>query len=106
MYAMATLWRDGREIWRIEHHGDRVREDLKVTGKPPEEFEAIRSDYAVKQKSDGQVDWYFEMPVELAKRMTGFKHDESNEALDDKFEELKGMVQAEAAGRRSRWKFW
>jgi len=57
-------------------------------GTPPDSFKAIRDEYAAKQPGEPDVDWYFEMPLTLAKQLAGFKHDETNPGLDGSFEEL------------------
>jgi hypothetical protein len=81
MYSSVAQWENGKLSWAVVHDGDKAKDDLTVTGTPPEAFGAIRDDYAESQKEDDEageeeVDWYFEIPLELAKQITGFKHDE------------------------------
>lgn len=103
MYAYATYWTDGKNLWNMKHEGDtdKGRNDVTVSGTPPDSFRAIRDDYAERQLGDPRVDWYFEMPLAMAKLLTGFKHDETNPGLDGSYEEL-----AELSGStKSWWKF-
>lgn len=90
MYAYATYWTDGKNLWNMKHEGDtdKGRNDATVSGTPPDSFRAIRDDYAERQLGDPRVDWYFEMPLAMAKLLTGFKHDETNPGLDGSYEEL------------------
>lgn len=102
MYSMATAWKEGKELWCIEHRGgDKGRTDLTVTGTPPEGFKDA------KQENEGQADWYFEMPLALARELTGFKHDEVIKTLDGKYEQLVAAYEAEGAkAKKPWWKFW
>lgn len=77
MYSSATLWRDGAVLWRVGHRGDGEDvHDLTVTGAPPDGLAAIRARQVARQQAgDGQVDYIFDIPVELAASLTGFRHD-------------------------------
>jgi len=107
MYARASYWDNGKSLWSVKHQGDIAegRNDLTVSGTPPELFKAIRDEYAAKQPGDPDVDWYFEIPLALAKQLAGFKHDETNPGLDGSFEELLQRKGKNVTGKR-RWKFW
>ena len=106
MYVHATYWENGRNLWSLKHEGDRPegRYTIIASGSPPRSFQALRDEYAAKQTSDPDVDWYFEMPLALAKQLSGFKHDETNPTLDGTFEELRSIT--ETSSDRSWWKFW
>jgi hypothetical protein len=112
MYQSAAMWRDGREIWSVKHRGgDYGVLDLVVSGAPTEPFEELRTYYFSEQMAAGgasaDVDHIAEIPLELARSITGFKHDAINPDIDDRFRELRGQpggLLAEAA--RPRWKFW
>jgi hypothetical protein len=107
MYAYTTYWDNGKNLWSLKHQGDtdEGKNDLDVFGTPPDSFKAIRDDYARKQLGEPDVDWYFEMPLALAKQLAGFKHDESNPGLDGSFEELTDAKNKNASGKPW-WKFW
>jgi hypothetical protein len=112
MYQSAAMWCDGREIWGVKHRGgDYGIMDLVVNGSPPEPFEELRTRYMSEQMAEGgaeaDADLIAEIPLDLARSITGFKHDEVNPAIDGYFRELRGHATgllAEAARRR--WKFW
>jgi hypothetical protein len=107
MYAHATCWDNGKNLWSVKHQGDTAegRNDLTVSGAPPDSFKAIRDEYAAKQPGDPDVDWYFEIPLALAKQLAGFKHDETNPGLDGSFEELRDREGKSVTGKQW-WKFW
>jgi hypothetical protein len=107
MYARATCWDNGKNLWSLKHQGDtdEARNDLTVLGTPPDSFKAIRDEYAAKQPGDTDVDWYFEMPLAFAKQVAGFRHDDTNHGLDGGFEELTETKNKKASGKPG-WKFW
>jgi hypothetical protein len=113
MYMSAALWRDGREIWSVQHRGgDYGIMDLVIRGSPPEVLENLRSRYFALQAAAGganaDVDHIADIPLELAKSIVGFKHDEINPGIDDtSFRALRQESTGLPAGpTRPKWKFW
>jgi hypothetical protein len=112
MFASATFWRNGETLWRVEHHGDDEVTDLRVTGQPPEDFEPVRAELAAKQAAEDPAakhafDWYFEIPLLLACKLTGFKHDEDLPGTESGgFEILRADGSASAAWSKPWWRFW
>jgi len=116
MYQSAAFWRDGNEIWSVRHRGgDYGIMDLVVKGLPPDPFNDLRTRTFALQASEGgadaDVDYIADIPLELARSIVGFKHDEVNPGIDDNFRELRegstGLLarsSPSSAGRR--WKFW
>ena len=109
MFSGAARWRDGKKIWDVRHQGDRRVTDLAADGELPAEFDEIRKLYAEKQAAEDlkdkfSVDWYFEIPLALAKGLVGFKHDEGGSG---DFEVLAPVAGAGTRpARKSRWRFW
>jgi hypothetical protein len=109
MFSAATLWRDGRRIWRVEHQSELGPAHLAVVGTPPDDFEEVRRHYEAEQAADEgaamPVDFIFEIPLALASKLVGFKHDEATERFSiesfDDFEVLRDERQA-----RPWWRFW
>jgi hypothetical protein len=112
MFCSAAAWSGGRELWRVSHAGDRDIRSLDVRGEPPPELAAIRDAQAAKQDAEGadpQVDWYFEIPLLLAQRISGFKHDEELPAGAGGFVELRAREPGSPAPPRPGrpwWRFW
>lgn len=79
MWSSAALWSGGRPVWTLAHAGDAGDVfDLRIEGTPPEEFAAIRDrQIALQRTDDGEVDHIFDVPLLVARVVTGFKHDEA-----------------------------
>lgn len=112
MFMAAALWREGNEIWSVQHRGgDYSDTDLVVKGALPENFEEVRARCLEAQESaHGDsigVDYVADIPLLLAKSMVGFKHDETNTQIDENFRALRqeptGLL---ARATRPKWKFW
>ena len=87
MYSSATSWQRGRRLWSVEHDAQKALEDLDVQGDPPQEFAAIRDELFAKQ-TDESCDYIFDIPVELARTVTGYRHDRNIGLPKDAFEVL------------------
>ncbi|WP_445370098.1 hypothetical protein ACH518_00365 (plasmid) [Methylomonas sp. HW2-6] len=113
MFSSSAEWNDGQQNWRIQHRGgDYGPTDLSFEGAPPELFSDLRVHYGSKQDAEGgkkaEVDWIFEIPLELAKSYVGFKHDEDIPGVEDgSFEILElsreGLL---AAVSKPWWHLW
>lgn len=79
MVSASFLYRNGRRLWDITHRSEKGIDNLEVDGSPPNEFQAIRAkNLASQQKADAEdegVDYVFEVPLELAEGICGYKHD-------------------------------
>jgi hypothetical protein len=110
MFASAAFWRDGREVWSVQHQGDKAVTDLVVKGVPPSNFEDLRARCFAAQESaePDDVDYVFDIPLDLAKSIVGFRHDQINPEIDDtSFRALaKGPVGLLAKVMKPKWKFW
>ncbi|TIV72343.1 MAG: hypothetical protein E5V89_05805 [Mesorhizobium sp.] len=76
MFARAELWSSGKNIWRIWHSGDKGVRDIHATGDLPASFESLRQQAFSKQDKESDVDYVFDIPLDLAAELTGFRHDE------------------------------
>jgi hypothetical protein len=90
MVCAASGWRDGKEVWSIYHESDQSLEHLETKGDLPPVFTSIRDRLAAQQAEEGgdeaDVDYFFDVGVEVAETLTGFRHDEY--VPDLKFERL------------------
>jgi len=104
MFSSAALWEDGRRVWSVSHQGDEELHHLAADGVLPDFFAGVRDERLATQASEGgdeaQVDYVFEIPLELARRMTGFAHDGAASVEIDRFEIL------DPASTKPRWKLW
>ncbi len=104
MCSSAAGWRDGQCTWSIAHDAQQDMLDLTTSGQPPDSFRQIRSKLLAQQEAEGgtkaEVDLVFDIPLQVAKSIVGFKHDENTEWSDQaSFEAYQDM-------RRPWWKFW
>jgi hypothetical protein len=115
MVCTAEEWRNGRQIWRLEHDAQQSMEHISASGQLPEVYASIEQASAEQQAEAGgkkaDVDYFFEIPVETAKNIVGFKHDEAG-LSGDRFEILEtdpAASQPVASGQRTGkpwWKIW
>ena len=93
MVASVTLWSQGQVMWHLFHDGSGGAKGLEVTGTPPEEFQKIRDRCETLQAEAGgaraNVDYLFEIPLEVALSVAGFKHDQDPvHIVDSLFHEM------------------
>ena len=109
MFSSAEYWADGKMIWRAEHVGEDGPIHLKTSGVLPPDFETMAAAHKAQQEADGGekagVDHYFDIPLNAAKSVIGFKHDEEIPGVDyDKFEVLDKAPTSK--GNTPWWCFW
>lgn len=73
---------DGSAVWSVTHYGDDGSDHLETDGDLPHGFVAIRARFAELHASQGRgrdrVDYIYEIPIETAAAVTGFRSDESD----------------------------
>jgi hypothetical protein len=80
MFSTASGWSRGMQVWKIFHDCEEGRYHLDVSGNPPPALTEIRE--RLKQEQDGaggekaDVDFIYDVPAEVAKSLTGFRHDQ------------------------------
>ncbi len=85
MYSSVAEWSKGEELWSVVHDAQEGILHLKVNGSPPAGFAAIRDRLIAAQSredpEDPGVDCVFDIPVELARELTGYRYDQEIEEL-------------------------
>lgn len=80
MFSCASGWRNGKFVWSVIHNCEKGRYHLEVAGTAPPAFEGIQRRLVAEQDAVGgekaDVDWIYDAPAELAKELTGFRHDQ------------------------------
>jgi hypothetical protein len=80
MNSLAMEWRDGKQIWSVFWDGGAEEKQLQVEGQLPDNFNEVREDiaalHAEMDRDGGGVDVVFELPLDLAEEITGFRHDQ------------------------------
>jgi hypothetical protein len=101
MVCWSEHWREGARRWRIEHSSEKGPTHLASEGERPEAWAAWLADAEAAQAADPDVDAYFEVPLQAAQQLAGFKHDETHAALHpDSFL----VLEPEGGGRK--WWHW
>jgi hypothetical protein len=79
MYSATHGADDGIELWSVVHDAQQSLHDLSISGNPPPELLPIKDKLFLDQKSEdagsAEVDFIFDIPIELAASITGFRHD-------------------------------
>lgn len=95
MFSSASAWKNGKKLWHVAHNGEEGDVlHLETSGNLPSEFESIRKELFAKQEKEAaepddlKVDHVYDLPAQLAKKLTGFSHDEDMPGLDEAFEVL------------------
>jgi hypothetical protein len=85
MYSTVAAWKGGICVWSATHDAQEGILYLHLEGPVPPSATAIRERLMKEQQKNGgansDVDYIFDIPVELAKELTGFRHDEEIEGL-------------------------
>jgi hypothetical protein len=103
-FASAQYWLGGSRAWHVEHSWEKSPQHLAVEGAPPSILESVRREREALQRVDDEVDYFFDIPLECAKHLTGFKHDEEHPGLQyDSFVVLEPS--RTTTRNRSWWKF-
>jgi hypothetical protein len=107
MFSRACAWSKGAEVWSVAHDAQRTRFDLETSGALPPFFAELRDQILAPpaaEDHDSDVDYIFDVPLAVAQRLTGFKHDADGEpARFDVFELRDGSILAPA---KPWWRFW
>jgi hypothetical protein len=94
MASRCEFWVQGRRHWTVEHRGENGTGHLATTGRPPEVFATIKAAALARQQSEtGDVDHLYDVPLELAQAVAGFRPDDMRA--------LETEVLEESAGRRA-----
>lgn len=110
MVSRATAWTGGQLRWSVTHDAQKGRAHLESQGDLPPAFSAALSQLKAKQQdadaNKQQVDFIFDVPVELAHNVVGYRYDRDVPGLKGKvFEVLAGAV-PESSGPPTKPSFW
>jgi hypothetical protein len=87
MVSIATGWKNGQRIWSVGHDAQKEQEHLVDWGELPAIYADIKNQLEADQQAAGgekaDVDYIFDIPVELAEKLTGFRHDKQMPELGE-----------------------
>ena len=75
MVSAAFGYEHGHRVWELAHNAQQSVNDLTVAGSPPPSFEPIRRRLTQEQEAAIGVDYIFDIPVETAAAVSGYRHD-------------------------------
>ncbi len=82
MVSIAQGWQSGARGWLVEHDAQSGILNLSAEGDLPASFESIKDDFFAQQNAEGgedaDVDYIFEIPLQVARSLCGYKHDEGS----------------------------
>ncbi len=118
MASASAGWSNGKIVWSIDHDSYHGLEHLQTIGKLPPMFAEIRDRLLTQQahEDEGGTDYVFDIAIEVAQELTGFRHDQEIPGLSEKpFEIL--LEPAKKRGHKKRkpqageskkawWQFW
>lgn len=89
MFSSAEGWNNGKQVWKVSHEGESDPHNLEEHGEHPQQYVPIKQRLLAEQqredKGEHQVDFVFDIPLELAEAVVGFKHDK---IVEERFEIL------------------
>jgi len=110
MYCFSTCWLNGKQEWHVQHEAEKGVTHLQVSGSPPVELQVLHQGALARQTCHDDsvgVDYVFDVPLELAKHLVGFRHDECQPGPElEFFEILKVDERVETPLKKARWTFW
>jgi len=78
-------YRDGWSEWSISHFAEEGIDHLEAAGRLPGvlagKLETLRRDAAREQARDDEVDYYFGVPVEMFRLLSGFRYDMEHDSV-------------------------
>lgn len=79
MMQWAERWKNGRQVWNVQHTSEEGPRHLDASGSLPAEFAEIKRRRFAEQdeedSGDAAADFISEIPLDLAEAATGFRHD-------------------------------
>lgn len=86
MYVRTEYWENGAQSWVIVHDSQKGIFNLEASGCLPDSFEPIKTEMFAEQTAAGgkkaDVDYIFDVPLEVVRQITFFKHDEETPELE------------------------
>ena len=110
MWSSASFWSGGKSVWSVAHDAQESIDHFTASGTPPPSFAEIRDRLLEQQESEGgadaDVDLVFDLPLELADQIVGFKHDGGASLYPEVFEVLDPGESGSLLMKKPWWKFW
>lgn len=84
MYSNAEAWKNGKLMWKVSHVAEHGRDHLEEHGFLPQNYASIKERLIAAQRTEdaasAEVDYIFDLPLDLAEAIVGFMHDKNIDA--------------------------
>lgn len=86
MFSRASGWKDEKSLWSVTHDCEKGHYHLAIEGIAPQALKRIQAELVSKQdaKEEEDVDHVYDVPANLAKELTGFRHDQETPGMKNK----------------------
>ena len=78
MLSCLFSYEDGIKSWDVMHDSSKGLTNLDIEGTPPKIIDEVRGEMTLAQHmdegQDADVDYFFDIPIVLGKRLCGFQH--------------------------------
>jgi hypothetical protein len=109
MFTAAEFWKGGAKVWRIAHDAQVSARHLEATGDLPQGYQEVLAQETARQDAEDpnsrEVDFFSDIPLQVARSLTSFKHDDVTPGLDDGAFEVFEWIQAPSP-KKQWWHFW
>jgi hypothetical protein len=103
MFSSAEGWKSGKLAWKVSHNPELGLCHLEEQGEHPLHDLEIKQRLLASQQHEDQgehqIDFVFDIPLELAEAIVGFKHDK---VMQERFEVLKPASSSSGSGLLAR----
>jgi hypothetical protein len=108
MFSSAEGWSNRQRHWRVQHDAQQSIRHLSTLGSLPANYaELLRRTQEAQDAEDAdgaEVDFFFEVPLQLAHDIAGFKHDEEIPGVN--YDAFRVYDSQRGAARRKWWQVW
>lgn len=98
MCSSTSLWANGQQIWLTKHDAQQNIEHLDTKGHLPSIFTSIQTRLRAKQEAAGgpqaNVDYIFDIPVEIFAHLTGYRYDRDTPGLSARAFEVLAITES------------
>ena len=106
MTSCTSAWAEGQELWAVWHDAQQGILHLATTGDPPERLESFKNRYFAEQGEQKDVDYVFEIPIELFVAHGGIRYDQDIEGAAPELWQVLTRIKGSPTGARRKWRWF
>ena len=105
MTSQLICFRDGKKVWSIDFDCEKVGQELQLTGDLPSVVQETLDELKESEPDDEDEAVGYELPMDVGRKLTGFRHDMDVEIDDD--EPFQVLTEPNRfAKSKAWWQFW